>query len=340
MITGIFNSVGLLNRPRDLLPDNGAHAGAKKTKIHHGQRDVMTVELAEADHHGVVHARLPLVGTQPFRVGGHPREFQHIHARHVSVKLAEGALIREHHDALGSGHREMVIALAADLRIGHEFLAKDHLAASLALHPQTAGDFVLLRLGLGNLRFFFFFEYRHDEPPRVTARAQTSFGLANPKTLAQPTRVAPVGKTPSVRTSAGLGPSRLPLYAARNGERYDLPGSRRAQGLGATVERCSRRKHVIHQDQTFAGESGFIAYRERAAHVLRSCLRAEFRLCRGVFHPPQVPLHHRDVQRLAQRIRKVFGLVEFPLALLSRVQWHGDDGVHFPPINPASGGHL
>ena len=187
---------GLLNRPRNFFPDNRAHTGAEEAEVHYCQRRIVTVELAEADHHGVVHARLALVRAQPLRIGGHSREFQHIHTCHVGIELAEGAdvvmpelggrelaegaLIGQHRDTFRGGHREVVIALTADFRVGREFLAEDDLAARLALHPQSAGDLMFLRLGLRNLWLFFFFEYRHDEPPR--SNSQGSRHLLPPRT--------------------------------------------------------------------------------------------------------------------------------------------------------------
>jgi hypothetical protein len=105
----------------------------------------------------------------------------------------ERSVIGQHRDAFDRRHREMVIAFGADLGIGQEFLAKDDLAALLALHPQTAGDLVPLCLGFGNLWLFFFFEYRHGQTLQRDL-----------KTLAQPPRIAPVGKMSSDNPSGNL----------------------------------------------------------------------------------------------------------------------------------------
>ena len=171
----------LLDEPRQFLADDRAHAGAEETEIHNRQRNIVAVDLAQAGHDGVVQPGLSLIRAQPFAVGRHTGKLQHIHARHVGIELAKCAFIHQQHDPLGSGHREMVIAFAADLGVVAEFLAVNHLATVLALDPQTAGDLVPLGLGFGNLRFFFFFEYRHARLLVRRRRFRSSPPLQRPK---------------------------------------------------------------------------------------------------------------------------------------------------------------
>ena len=74
------------------------------------------------------------------------------------------AAVEEHFEALLGIHFEMKLALGADEEIGFEVLAKDNVAAGLALDPQAFGAHAAL-FGRGGLfdRFFVALEPGHGK---------------------------------------------------------------------------------------------------------------------------------------------------------------------------------
>jgi len=137
-VGGAFDGAG------DFFADDGAHAGTKEAKVHHGEADGEGIEGAGAGDDGVGEAGAFAVLGEFVAVRGLAGEVEGVGGAEVGVEFLPGALVDEEIDAAVAIEGEMVTADGDDVPVGFEVFFVDDFAAEGAFFPQALGDVLLL----------------------------------------------------------------------------------------------------------------------------------------------------------------------------------------------------
>src|SRR5690606_37722880 len=131
---------GPLDRPHQLLPEDGAHAGAHEAEFGDRQRERATVQPGGPGDQRLTRTALTL-GRRYFvgvglAAGGEP---ERVGRFEPGVPLHEAAGVGQHRDPLRGGEAEVVVAAWANPQFALELARVGQLAAAWALDPEVIG---------------------------------------------------------------------------------------------------------------------------------------------------------------------------------------------------------
>ena len=134
-----------VDRARDGLAHDSAHAAADEGVLHHGEDYGVRADVADGVDDGVVEAGLLLGLGEALLVGLQVGELERIGGAELEVdEFVAG--FEQVVDAFAGVDAEVIAAFRADVLVGGDVRLEDDLLAGGAAHPQALGAHGLLRV--------------------------------------------------------------------------------------------------------------------------------------------------------------------------------------------------
>src|SRR5262249_29643395 len=174
---------GELDRSRELLADDRAHAAPEEAELEHGEHGRLAADRPDAADDRLVRRGLLRRPPHPLPVFLGVLEGERMGRRQPRLALLERAGVDELPDALARRDPERIVALRAHAPAALHLGAIDDLLAGVALDPQPFGDD-----DLAAARLLFPLEPGHrDLPPRLAGGRPQGLPPPPPRLPAEPT---------------------------------------------------------------------------------------------------------------------------------------------------------